>query len=82
MNNNAKINNLVCDKTWSVDIICQNHLEYWLFEYFEALSVKHICNGNTQIKGSLKDISSVYGIIVILRDFGIAFNYLKIEKIL
>ncbi|TYQ13208.1 UNVERIFIED_CONTAM: hypothetical protein Cloal_4268 [Acetivibrio alkalicellulosi] len=81
MKNNANINNLNCDKDWSVNIICQSHLEHWLFEYFEGLSVKHTCNGSTQIKGSLKDIASVYGIIVALRDFGITFNYLKIEKI-
>ncbi len=54
------------------EIVIHGHLTSQWLMMFEGMEMDCLPDGNTRIAGSLPDQSSLYGLLMRLRDFGLA----------
>lgn len=66
---------------WQVNICSASHLDYWINDYFDGLTVCHEADGSSTLRGELPDMPAVYGLILKLRDTGIILISLQIKRI-
>jgi len=66
--------------TWSVRVRAEAHLDAWINDYFDGLTVRHELDGTTSLTGRLPDLPAVYGIVLKLRDTGVELLTLNIER--
>ncbi len=67
--------------SWSVTAQAAAHLDYWLHDYFDGLTIKHSNDGRTSLTGLMPDMPAVYGLIIKLRDAGVDLLSLQIQRI-
>jgi len=66
---------------WKIRVRAVAHLDYWLKDYFGGLDITHEEGGTTIISGELPDLPDVYGLILQLRDSGIALVFLQVKRV-
>ena len=79
-----------CDKNrtsaekyfWQVQVRSAGHLDSWIKDYLEVMNIQHEKDGSTHLSGELPDFPAVYGLILQLRDAGIALLSLHVERVL
>ena len=67
--------------TWEVKVKAEAHLDYWISDYFDGMSISHEPDGTTVMKGQLPDLAAVYGLMLRLRDSGVILVETRIERI-
>lgn len=67
---------------WHIEVIAGAHLDYWINDYFSGLTLRHNGDGTTVLTGELTDLPAVYGLILQLRDSGIALISLQVKRII
>ena len=66
---------------WHIQVRSAAHLDCWIKDYFDGLTVSHQRNGTTIITGELVDLSAVYGLILKLRDAGVDLLSLQAKRL-
>ena len=65
---------------WKVEIRLGGHLDGWMMDYFDGLTLSHQDDGTTFITGELPDKPAVFGLILELRDAGIDLISLQVKR--
>ena len=65
---------------WKVEVRSPAHLDEWINDYFDGLTLSHEEDGSSLLRGALTDLPAVYGLILKLRDSGIELLSLKAER--
>ena len=68
------------DYHWRVRVVTHDYLDQWIEEYLGHLRLQHQPDGTTLIVGTLPDSPALYGMIVRLRDSGVALISLNAER--
>ena len=66
---------------WHIQVRSAAHLDCWIKDYFDRLTVSHQRDGTTIITGELVDLSAVYGLILKLRDAGVDLLSLQAKRL-
>ncbi len=69
------------ESVWRVKAQTASHLDYWIKEYFDRLTVEHQGDGTTLLSGNLPDLPALYGFILMLRDAGVDLLFLQAKKL-
>ncbi len=80
MKNNQGSGTLRGAYSWQIEVIAGAHLDYWLNDYFNGLTLRHNGDGTTTLTGDLPDLPAVYGLILQLRDSGIVLIFLQVKR--
>ncbi len=65
---------------WQVKVRSAAHLDCWIEEYFDGLTVNHQSDGTTLVRGNLPDRPALYGFVLKLRDAGVDLLSLQAKK--
>lgn len=66
---------------WQVQVRSAGHLDSWFKDYLGVMTIHHEKDGSTYLQGELPDLPAVYGLILQLRDAGIALLSLHVERV-
>lgn len=69
------------ESVWRMKAQTTGHLDCWIKEYFDGLTVEHQSDGTTFLKASLPDLPALYGFILMLRDAGVELLSLEAKKL-
>ncbi len=70
------------DYVWKLRVRSATHLEDWIQDYFDGLTITYQKDGSCILSGQLPDMPAVYGLILHLRDTGISLVSLQVERII
>lgn len=71
----------LAESFWRVEVRSAGHLDYWIKDYFDGLTVEHQSDGTTLLIGNLTDLPALYGFILMLRDKGVELLSLQAKKL-
>ena len=67
---------------WTVKIRALSRFEPWIREYYDELKIRNEQDGTTVLTGEVSDISAIYGLILLMRDFGVELISLHAERVI
>ena len=80
MRNSDAQTNYCSNCRWFLFLIVAGKADEWLLSFTDGLQIDDLAN-RTIIKGTLNDISAVYGLIIGLRDMSAVIEEIKIKRL-
>lgn len=80
MRNSDAQTNCCSNSRWFLFLIVAGKADEWLLSFADGLQIDDLAN-RTIIKGTLSDISAVYGLIIGLRDMSAVIEEIRIKRL-